>query len=102
MGDFSSPAHRRLLDSKITFLLCRVCMVGAICKQLKKKGDIYLSSRVFGKMTRTQPIDESINMELAVDGYMLPGRSEYRARETWIGLNEDTRQFLNARDGSKR
>jgi hypothetical protein len=47
-------------------------------------------------MTRTQPIDESLNMELAVDGYMWPGLSEYRARETWIGLNEDTRQFLNA------
>jgi hypothetical protein len=46
--------------------LYRVCVASAICKQLKKKGDIDLSSRVFGKMTRTQPIDESLNPELAV------------------------------------
>jgi hypothetical protein len=38
--------------------LYRVCMASAICKQLKKTGDIDLSSRVFGKMTRNQPIDE--------------------------------------------
>jgi hypothetical protein len=98
------------------FLLYRVGMASAISKQLKKKGDIDLSSRVFGKMTRTQPIDESLKLELAVDGYMWPRLSEYRARETWIGSNEDTRpklpascsrvfrggSFLNARDDSKR
>lgn len=61
---------------KSAFPLYRVCMASAICKQLKKKGDIDLSSRVFGKMTRTQPIDESLNRELAVDGYMWPRLSE--------------------------
>jgi hypothetical protein len=55
---------------KSVFLLYRVCMASAICKQLKKTGDLNLSSRVFGKMTRTQPIDESLNLELAIDGYM--------------------------------
>jgi hypothetical protein len=61
---------------KSAFPLYRVCMASAICKQLKKKGDIDLSSGVFGKMTRTQPIDESLNRELAVDGYMWPRLSE--------------------------
>jgi hypothetical protein len=70
IGSFSCSTHHRLLDSKIRVPLYRVCMASAICKQLKKKGDIDLSSRVFGKMTRTQPIDESLNLELAVDGYM--------------------------------
>jgi hypothetical protein len=79
---FSCSAHHRLLDSKIRVLLYRVCMAGAICKQLKTTSDIDFSSGVFGKMTRTQPIDESKNMELAVDGYMLPRLSEYRARGT--------------------
>src|ERR1700733_2164701 len=61
---------------KSAFPLYRVCMASAICKQLKKKGYIDFSSRVFGKMTRTQPIDESLNRELAVDGYMWPRLSE--------------------------
>jgi hypothetical protein len=101
---------------KSAFLLYRVCMASAICKQLKKTDDIDLSSRVFGKMTRARPIDESLDLELAVDGYMWPRLSGYRARETWIGSNEDTRpkfpascgrvfrggSFLNARDDSKR
>jgi hypothetical protein len=52
-------------------------------------------------MTRTQPIDEPLNLELAVDGYMWLRLSEYPAQETRIGSNEDTRQFLNARDDSK-
>jgi hypothetical protein len=51
-------------------------MASAICKQLKKKGDIDFLSRVFGKMTRTQSIDESLNLELTVDGYIWPKRSE--------------------------
>jgi hypothetical protein len=72
IGNFSCSTHRRLLDSKIRVLLYQRCMASAICKQLKKKGDIDLSSRVFGKMTRTQPIDESLNLELAVDGCMWP------------------------------
>jgi hypothetical protein len=78
IGSFSCSTHHRLLDSKIRVLLCQACMASAICKQLKKKGDIDLSSRVFGKMTRTQPIDESLNLELAVDGDMWPKRSENR------------------------
>jgi hypothetical protein len=61
---------------KSAFPLYRACMASAICKRLKQKGDIDLSSRVFGKMTRTQPIDESLNREQAVDGYMWPKRSE--------------------------
>jgi hypothetical protein len=76
IGNFSCSTHHRLLDSKIRVLLYRVCMASAICKQLKKTGNIDLSSRVFGKMTRTQPIDESLNLELAVDGYMWPRLSE--------------------------
>jgi hypothetical protein len=56
-------------NRKAAFLLYRVCMASAICKQLKKTGDIYLSSCVFGKRTRTQPIDESLNPALAVDGF---------------------------------
>jgi hypothetical protein len=61
---------------KSAFPLYRVCMASAICKQLKKKGDIDLSPHVFGKMTRTQPIDESLNLELADDGYMWARLSE--------------------------
>jgi len=53
----------------------RICVASAICKLLKK-GDIDLSSRDFVKMTRTQPTDESLNPELAVDGYMWPRLSE--------------------------
>jgi hypothetical protein len=87
---------------KSAFLLYRVCMASAICKQLKKNGRHRSFVARFGKMTRTRPIDESLNLELAVDGYMWPRLSEYRARETWIVSNEDPRQFLNARDDSKR
>jgi hypothetical protein len=68
---------------------------------LKKQGDIGLSSRVFGKMTRTQPIDESLNPEMPVDGYMWPRLSERSITGDVDSLNEDTRQFLNAPDDSK-
>ena len=63
---------------KSAFPLYRVCMASAICKQLKKNGRDRSFVTRFGKMTRTQPIDESLNLELAVDGYMWPKRSENR------------------------
>jgi hypothetical protein len=38
IGSFSCSTHHWLLDQKSAFLLYRVCMTIAICKQLKKNG----------------------------------------------------------------
>jgi hypothetical protein len=78
IGSFSCSTHHWLLDQKSAFLMYWVCMASAICKQLKKTGDIYLSSRVFGKMTRTQPIDESLNLERLSRG--TPAQTKTRGR----------------------
>jgi hypothetical protein len=69
IGSFSCSTHHRSLNSKIRVPAVSGCMASAICKQLKKKtDDIGLSSRVFGKMTRTQQIDEWSWLSMATCG----------------------------------
>jgi hypothetical protein len=71
--------HNSIIDRwirKSTFPLYWVCTASAICQQLKKNGRHRSFVARFRQNDEDSIIDESLDLELAVDGYMWPRLSE--------------------------